>query len=361
VVAKLNLGGFIRLVNASLLSALRLNLRFSLPFTQGFKNYNLRIVILAIATTMLIAACHNTGLKPEQQKTDLSSCHIVKHSMGETCVPNHIEKVVTLYTPPLASVLALGIKPVGITPATGALDEFPPYLQDKVVGIEIVANVNDEPNLEKILHLKPDLILGWDFHEKVYPLLSQIAPTLLSQPNHKSARRDEWEEYFSFIGQAIGKKSESQNVLARYHKRIVDMRTALGEKYADKTISVAHVSHEFGMETYASNSFPGSILSALKLQRPETQDVIIQDDGRIESISAERLDLIDGDILFAMNFSEDDQEMLENFLKQPLWKKLRAVLKNQIYPVDGWTWVVSNPLSANAVIDDLYKYLIKGL
>jgi iron complex transport system substrate-binding protein len=285
---------------------------------------------------------------------------MVKHGIGETCVPNHIERVVTLYTSPLASILALGIKPVGITPATGALDEFPPYLQDKVIGIEIVANVNDEPNLEKILQLKPDLILGWDFHEKVYPLLSQIAPTLLSQPNRKSDRGDEWEEYLSFIGQAIGKKAEAQNILARYHKRIADLRTELGEKYADKTISVAHISHEFGMEAYASNSFPGSILSALKLQRPETQGVIIQDDGRIESISTERLDLIDGDILFAINFSEDDKEMLENFLKKPLWNKLQAVLKDQIYPVDGWTWVISNPLSANAVIDDLYKYLIKA-
>lgn len=353
------LGKSIGVITAYFWSVLKLNLRLILIFKERFRIYNLRTVALAIATVLVIAACQKTGVKPDSAGADLSSCHMVKHSMGETCVPNHIERVVTLFTPPLASMLALGIKPVGITPVTGALDEFPLYLQDKVQGIEIVASIQDEPNLEKILQLKPDLILGWDSHEKVYPLLSQIAPTLLTQPNRKSARWDEWKEYFNFIGQAIGRDSEVQTVLARYQKRIEDLRTALGNRYTNKTISVAHVSRDYGFEAYARNSFPGSILSELQLQRPESQDVIIQPLGRIEAVSNERLDLIDGDILFVMNFHKNDQILLKNLLKKPLWKKLRSVQNKKVYSVDGWTWVVPNPLSANSVIDDLYKYLIK--
>lgn len=50
--------------------------------------------------------------------------------------------------------------------------------------------------------------------------------------------------------------------------------------------------------------------------------------------------------------------MLNNLLKKPLWRKLEAVQPQQVFPVDGWTWVVANPLAANAVIDDFYKYLV---
>ncbi|MEO1350121.1 MAG: iron-siderophore ABC transporter substrate-binding protein [Cyanobacteria bacterium J06635_15] len=279
--------------------------------------------------------------------------------MGETCVPDTLEKIITLYTPPLASVLALGIKPIGLTPVTGILNPFPTYLANRVSGIETVGNLNYEPNLEKIARLKPDLILGWDHHEKDYPLLSRIGPTVLTQPNKTSSWAD-WQEYFKFVAEILGKQDCAQQVLDRYEQRIQDLKAALSNQYADKTISVAQISQEYGTEVYVENSFPGSILSELGLKRPTSQAVTIQPRGVIEAISNERLDLIDGDILFVLTFNEEDKPMLQSSLQDPLWQKLKAVQQGQVYLVDGWTWVVSNPLAANAVLDDLAKYLINA-
>ena len=130
-----------------------------------------------------------------------------------------------------------------------------------------------------------------------------------------------------------------------------------GDRYSNQTISVAHISDEYGTEAYTVNSFPGSILSDLSLQRPQSQ-AISKPGGTIEAISEERLELIDGDLLFVLIYADSDRQMLDNLLNKPLWKKLKAVRNGQVAPVDGFTWGVANPLAANAVIDDLYKYLL---
>jgi Periplasmic binding protein/AMIN domain len=130
-----------------------------------------------------------------------------------------------------------------------------------------------------------------------------------------------------------------------------------GDRYSNQTISVAQVNDEYGTEAYTVNSFPGSILSDLGLQRPQSQ-AISKPGGTIEAISEERLELIDGDLLFMLTFSDRDRQMLENLLQKPLWRKLKAVQNGQVYSLDGWTWVVANPLAADAVIEDLYKYLV---
>jgi hypothetical protein len=166
-----------------------------------------------------------------------------------------------------------------------------------------------------------------------------------------------WKQYTQFLATALGKKDKVQQLLAKYDRRIEELKIALGDRYSNQTISVAQVNDEYGTEAYTVNSFPGSILSDLGLQRPQSQ-AISKPGGTIEAISEERLELIDGDLLFMLTFSDRDRQTLENLLQKPLWKKLKAVQNGQVYSVDGWTWVVANPLAADAVINDIYKYLV---
>lgn len=318
-------------------------------------HHSVRLTALAAITALSIAACQSRTVPNQSLPLAPSTCHMVEHAMGETCVPNEAKRIIALYTPPLAALLALDIKPIGLAPVTGVTDEFPSYLEGKVEGIEIVG-IDDEPNLEKIIQLKPDLILGWDHHEKAYPMLSQIAPTLLTQPNREASAWDDWKVYFRFVAESLGKQDIAQQVLDKYDQQIAQVKATIGNQYANKTISVTQVTEEYGIETYTKNSFSGSILSELNLQRPEFQD-IVKPRGVIEAISSEQLELIDGDILFALSFSDADREMLDDLLKEPLWRTLKAVQNNQIYPVDGWTWVVANPLAAEVVLNDIRNAL----
>lgn len=323
--------------------------------------YQFLTIFLATIALLTIASCSRDVSPPNQKPVDsVASCRAIEHVLGETCVPENPQRIVSLFTTPLANLLAFDLKPIAMTPATGVPEEFPPYLAEKVKGIELIEEVSYEPSLEGIAQFKPDLILGWTFHRKVYSLLSQIGPTLLFSEDIAKSSDANWQKYTNYLATALNKQQKAQQIFEEYDLRITELKTALGDRYSNKTISVAHVSDEYGTEAYAINSFPGSILSDLGLQRPQSQ-AVSQPDGTIKAISAERLELIDGDLLFVMTFSDRDRQMLDSWLKKPLWKKLKAVQTGKVYPVDGFTWGVGNPLTATAVIDDLYEYLINTL
>ncbi|PSB23096.1 iron-siderophore ABC transporter substrate-binding protein, partial [filamentous cyanobacterium CCP2] len=42
----------------------------------------------------------------------------------------------------------------------------------------------------------------------------------------------------------------------------------------------------------------------------------------------------------------------------PLWSTLSAVQQGRVYEVPGY-WIGDGPIAANAVIDDLFKYLVE--
>lgn len=98
----------------------------------------------------------------------------MEHGAGTTCVPNHPQRIVALDSISLEHLLSLGIRPIGAT-FSGQLDA---HLQQDLIGIENIGSAG-EPNLEKIVALQPDLIIGEKFYQTIYSQSSQISPTIL--------------------------------------------------------------------------------------------------------------------------------------------------------------------------------------
>ncbi len=110
------------------------------------------------------------------------------------------------------------------------------------------------------------------------------------------------------------------------------------------------------IEIDAKNSYAGSIINDAQLQRPASQNV----DAPYGSlpISFEELKKADGDILFVTTFSINGNDFLAAKQQEPLWKSLKAVQKKHVYYVDFMSWAASSLLGTDAVIDDLFKYLV---
>jgi iron complex transport system substrate-binding protein len=104
---------------------------------------------------------------------------IVSHTLGRVEIPIHPQRIVVLDANNaflLDALSALGVKPVGLTRCSNCInsDPFSEFLGDlPTVGTD------EQPSLEKILSLKPDLILGYKWQKSFYPLLSTIAPTVM--------------------------------------------------------------------------------------------------------------------------------------------------------------------------------------
>jgi iron complex transport system substrate-binding protein len=271
--------------------------------------------------------------------------------MGETCVPQNPQRVVTIFHGTLGNALSFGVKPI----ASSILDiqyPFPAYLKNQVDGIEKVGSQN-APSLERILMLKPDLILVWQNIKAIYPLLAKISPTVIVPWRGSSA----WREHLEFIAKTLGKEQESQQAWKQYYQRVDQLKLALNNRYQDKEISVVSPSSSFGFFIQAKNSFAGSILNDIGLHRPKLQDIDTSS-GYITFSSEEKLEMIDGDILFMLALTDKDKQFSEEILNRPLGRRLKAIKQKHVYFVDGLTWNGSNLLAANAILDDLEKYLV---
>ena len=266
--------------------------------------------LLAIA---LISACSGIAIdqnSPRSSEMPTSDCRIVQHEMGEACVPNTLERIVTIPFMLLGNALALGAEPIGSTlPYEAETELTQPYLNmqtylgNKTAGISNIGATHT-PTIEKILTLEPDLILDWNRSslEQIYPRLSQIAPTVVIPfefSNH-------W-EHFDFMAETLGKQETAQQVRDDYYQRVEELKTALGDRYQNQEISMIGAFGPNNLFAYAQNSFPSSILADVGLNRPAAQREMTSD-GVIRNISQESLETVEGDILLFMLFGQENKK-----------------------------------------------------
>lgn len=312
---------------------------------------NLRRIMLSCIGLTLIVLFEACQIQPPKNKPITIDCRPVKHTLGEACVPTTPKRLVVLGTPTMVNAIVLGIKPVG---TVLYFEEIPTYLEGKVDGIQEVGT-DDQPNLEKILTLNPDLIIAMnssDLPGQTYQQLSQIAPTVVDDWQGYPS----WKDHFNFVANVLGKTDKAQQVWSHYQQRIQDLRSALGNRYSTTKISVVRVCCN-NLASDVENSFSGTILADVGLRRPSSQKSA---DGGLVFFSEEKIPDLDGDIIFAIVDEDiDSQKAFEQLKQKALWNQLKAVKRGQVYPVYLPTWRGGNPLAADEVINDLFKYLVQ--
>jgi iron complex transport system substrate-binding protein len=266
------------------------------------------------------------------------------------------KRLIVLNPAALGNSISLGVQPVGSV--LDYNDQMPNYLRDTVEEVTVLGKWA-QPSIERIAMLKPDVIISWQHnHQSIYSQLSAIAPTVLYNWKGNNKLQDNWKQYFQFVAKVLGREEAGNQVLQRHDQRIEKLKAALGDRYKDKKISFIMLSSG-GIFSETENSFIGSIFSEIGLQLPESLKYNSQGAVRF---SEETLDLADGDVLFVMAHGGNDtgERNLRLLQQKPLWKKLKAVHQNHVYYVDPIVWRSRTPLGANAVIDDLYKYLVNS-
>jgi iron complex transport system substrate-binding protein len=326
----------------------------------------LKLLCLISLVIFLVTCSHWQPLlvKPADMPSKSSApsptpCRPVHHALGETCVPLHPKRIATLSDVDLTSVLALGLQPIATVFYTHPND-VPSYLQGKLDQVNTLG-INDQPSIERMLKLKPDLVLGLEYNaEPIYALLSRIAPTVAGSWQGTSS----WRDHFNFVAEVLGKTVEAKQAWARYYQRVQTLQAALGmdattpERHQRPLqVSVFHICCG-SLHVDTKNSFNGSILADIGFLRPKDQDVIVE--GGVEFISEELIPEIDADVLFIPTDSQDkdSNDKLTQLMQNPLWQQLEAVRKGKVYLVDYHVWRSANLFAANGVIDDLFKYLV---
>jgi iron complex transport system substrate-binding protein len=304
---------------------------------------------------IVITACYQPVIqKPDTLTGNLegsAKCRMVQHKLGETCIPIHPQRIVVLdeyYL--LDSISALGIKPVGYAPCSICIPSI--TLSKLVADIPDVGDIA-APSLEKILSLKPDLILGLDWQKQFYPLLSKIAPTVMIDDSEKIG----FKKNLEYLSEILDKSDQFEIIWIEYNGRIQKFRQQLGEKLQTKTVSVIGI-HGASLFYAKKPEFTifGQVMLDAGIQFSPAHESI-KTNG-YHSISIETLPDWDADFLFVLRNYKIHAEYLASMMKYPIWSTLSAVQNGKVHPIVLDVW---GPLTAIQFVDDLYEYFINAL
>ncbi|SNR64708.1 ABC transporter substrate-binding protein [Blastococcus mobilis] len=300
----------------------------------------LRSLITAVVAAMALSSCGSSADDTEEasaQESGSVETRSVDHVLGTTEVPVDPQRVVTLDTPHLDTALSLDITPVGSVQSDVATG-FPEYLDDRTEGIEVVGTI-EEPDLEAIAALQPDLILSSSVrHEAIYEQLSQIAPTVLTDYT------EGWRAMFTTTADALNRAEEGAEALAGYDARADQVGEAVGAEGATASI-VRFLPEE--TRIYGPETFSGSVLTDVGFALPQ----LSYDEYSMAYVSAEEIGQADADVVFSTAYGDPGATTKGGVTA--VWEFLEAV-PDCAFEVDDDEWMLGiGLLGAEVVLEDV--------
>ncbi|MDM5075766.1 amonabactin ABC transporter substrate-binding protein [Aeromonas media] len=267
-------------------------------------------------------------------------------------VPDAPRRVVVLSELDLDSALTLGVQPVGTVNGRGQ-STLPRYLlQQAGKEIAVVGDL-DNPNLEKLIDLEPDLILTGQTKPELLALLKEIAPTVVT-----GNWGDSWKEIFNRSAHVLNRDAEAKTFLAQYDARLQQARSKLA-KHQGERLSIVRWNPK-GPSYMHGGTFASSVVEEMGLTRPTHQ--IGDKTPHSPALSLESLNLLDGDwlVVGTLSTSGDAVDAMKQAEQTPAFQQLGAIKGKRFGAVDGSLWTsTGGPQAALKVIDDVEQLLTK--
>lgn len=300
--------------------------------------------LLGVALSACGSPAGDTGEATAEEGSGTVELRSVAHAMGTTEVPADPQRVVTLDTPHLDTALSLGVTPVGSVQSSVA-EGLPGYLGDRAAGIEIVGTI-EEPDLEAIAALEPDLILSSQVrHEEIYDRLSEIAPTVFTDYEKG------WQSIFTTTAEALDLVEQGEEALTDYKDRAQQVGEELGADGATASM-VRFLPDE--TRIYGPGTFSGSVLTDIGFDLPDLD----YDEYSMVYISPEQIELANADVIFSTAYGDPAETTKASVTA--LWGNLEAVPDCHLEVADDEWMLGIGLIGADIILDDVESFLASG-
>ncbi|MFC3745264.1 ABC transporter substrate-binding protein [Paenibacillus sp. GCM10012306] len=333
-------------------------------------------VVMLIVVILVAAGCGsnnstnnatNSAAKSNEaaanNSSDTASGPIVlKDAKGEVKLDKPAQKVVVLEWTFTEDVIALGVQPVG----NADNENYKLYVTSEAPLDASVTDVGtrDEPNLETIAALKPDLIIAnAPSNEAIYDQLKSIAPTLIFSLYPDEGKGDQYtlmEDTFKTIAAALGKTAEGDKVLADLDAHYTDAKTKLaaaGKEGLNYVLTQAYsYQNAATMRLFTDNSLAVQTLDRIGLKndwKPENFESYGFSTSTVEALPAVQ----DTNLLYIVQ--KDDDIFTKTLKDNSVWNGLTFVKEKRTYALDSATWVFGGPISSKVIVDEVVKTLTK--
>lgn len=321
------------------------------------------IFAAALSLMLLLSGCTSngpvnkgaTGSQSETQTQTTSNAEakgmpqtrIVNTLKGDVEVPVNPQRVVVLYL--MGDLLALGIKPVGISTLVGEGDAA---IASELDGITTLGD--GQPSPEAVLALNPDLIIVTT--DEIYEKLHKIAPTLYIPYDLPV------EERMDILGKAFSKEDQAKELLDNFYNKVELSKQKLQQAgILDKTVTVME-SNKGSMAVMVGMGYGrGSqiIYQYLGMKAPEIVQQKIEtskNDATSMDVSYEVLTQYAGDYVFRSAF-----EGMEDLSDNHIWNNIPAVKDGRLIDMSFGLFFYNDIFSLDKQLDFVVDSLLSSV
>lgn len=296
-----------------------------------------KLVPCLLLLGLLLSACGQTSSDDKDKQNNHEESETMKtyeSENGSVEVPENPKRIVLLSSFFAGGVASLGDNIVGV-------DEWgkkSPVLEEHLKDAEVVS----DENIEKILELDPDLIIGLSTTKNI-DKLKKIAPTV----TYTYGKLDYLEQYVE-IGKLLGKEDKAKKWVKDFKQRAEN----IGEKVKDKigedtTISVIE-KFDKQFYVYGDNFGRGTeiLYQAMGLNMPEKVQDSTQEEGYL-SISQEAIPEYTGDYMVL----SEQTDAKNTFQDTETYKNIPAVKNGNVIHADTDIFNFNDPISLDYELD----------
>jgi len=340
--------------------------------------FKMTALSMMLCLTLLLAACSSPAPSASSTQTETTATttqssnqaaesgkstaqpetRTVSTLRGDVVIPANPERVASDQY--MGYLLKLGIIPVGVR--TFMLNES--WIEKSDIPADVIAGIEDlggefPMNLEKLVSLEPDLIIG--SIDKNIEDYEKIATTVFL-PYWEGETTSGPLEKLRRIASVFGKEKEAEAWITTYEEKVEEAKKRIDGIIKDgETVSIVQIGNKamYVMAADGGNYGSSTIYEMLKL--PPTQQALEMKEG-FESISLEVLPEYMGDHIFVYGSGDADAE---DVLNSEVWKHLPAVQKGQVYAYGsfgdkGDEFVMEDPYSLELQLDTITNILLKA-
>ena len=297
-----------------------------------------QVAILAAAICLTAAGCGNT-----LQKSANPSASIYNYKEQSITMQSQPKRIVTLSAPLLNMAYAIGgtslARPTTSSPIPDSAKALPELGQ--------VSHIN----MEKLVELNPDLVLGEKGQNgKLESLLqSNKIPYLLI--NYDGINDNI--PLMKFLGQVYGRPEQADKIIKKVEKD--------ASQYVPAKIAILRATGK-AVTAETPKSICASMAERLKMNNVLLSHKEINLDTKTVPYSLEQLSADDPEIIFVVTMGkaeEINKKMDEQMRDNPAWANIQAVKNNRVYFLPSDLFLmnpgVNTPKAMNQLLDLAYR------
>lgn len=302
---------------------------------------------------------------PDASSDESGESRIISAANGEIELSGTPVRVVVMEYELVEHVQAAGVTPVGVT-ERDTVNEYVPLREP--LGEDVVdVGLRDEPDLEAIIGLEPDLIVAASpRQDAIIEQLQEIAPTVqvatyspFAAPTGDLGAIDHAKAVFLTVAQALNKVDESEAEIETFDEHLqasVARVTELGYEGQPYVYGSINLPGDNSFEVNTDLSRTAATISAMGL----TNVISLEDypGEHFSTLSMEQAGTLPEDILFFFCRSEQANPNIDEALNSDVWQSAGFVKNGGLVDLgEPFIWFAGGLITLTGVMDRVIEGL----